>query len=374
MDAFVSSCEEDLCGSNSEHEPDKRRLFFDTYRWLHPAKQNAFTCWCTLTGARQTNYGSRIDYILADFGMLPLLAACGIMADVEGSDHCPVKVEFNCSAIAASTCPSLCTKYFPQFAGRQQKLLQYLAPKFSIEKNSCETKSFKELTLSGDRMHSSKYDMDGSENEISEYHVSWNKNFAGRFNGETQSDEQDLHSKTVDCAPESSKIVGIKRKTEDLHTRKLKKSKNYDPIGSGKQSSLFNFFKQPLTDKDECKLTRILCGRSNVMTLSKTGSNDHAALKASLTGEEKYIDVITQSDECVGESSRTSTISAWKSLLKGPPRNVLCNGHQEPCVLRTVKKDGPNKGKQFWTCNRPEGHKTNPEARCDYFLWVSQTK
>ena len=33
----------------------------------------------------------------------------------------------------------------------------------------------------------------------------------------------------------------------------------------------------------------------------------------------------------------------------------LCPAHRERCHLRTVKKAGPNKGRQFYTCPRAEG-------------------
>lgn len=37
----------------------------DTFSYFHPDAVRAFTCWNQLSGARLTNYGSRIDYILA---------------------------------------------------------------------------------------------------------------------------------------------------------------------------------------------------------------------------------------------------------------------------------------------------------------------
>ena len=60
----------------------------------------------------------------------------------------------------------------------------------------------------------------------------------------------------------------------------------------------------------------------------------------------------------------------WKSILSGPRPPPLCSGHKEPCVLRTVKIKGPNQGRQFHCCARPQGHSSNPEARCNFFKWV----
>ena len=49
----------------------------------------------------------------------------------------------------------------------------------------------------------------------------------------------------------------------------------------------------------------------------------------------------------------------------------LCPGHRERCHLRTVKKAGPNKGRQFYTCPRAEGPAEQLESNCGYFLWQS---
>lgn len=42
---------------------------------------------------------------------------------------------------------------------------------------------------------------------------------------------------------------------------------------------------------------------------------------------------------------------------------VMCNCEEE-AVLRTVQKEGPNKGKQFYTCSKPREH------QCRFFEWA----
>ncbi|KAI4824565.1 hypothetical protein KUCAC02_013068 [Chaenocephalus aceratus] len=86
----------------NEEEPDEEPevtssdpvhggTFVDTFRHFHPTRTSAFTCWSTMTGARQTNYGTRIDYIFADCQLAKeQFVAVDIMPEVEGSDHCPV--------------------------------------------------------------------------------------------------------------------------------------------------------------------------------------------------------------------------------------------------------------------------------------------
>ncbi|KAF6767711.1 hypothetical protein AHF37_10036 [Paragonimus kellicotti] len=73
---------------------NQRALFVDVFRQLFPYRTHAFTCWSTRTGARETNYGTRIDYILFDQHLFNLFGVDRLNADIEpdilGSDHCPV--------------------------------------------------------------------------------------------------------------------------------------------------------------------------------------------------------------------------------------------------------------------------------------------
>jgi AP endonuclease 2 len=65
-------------------------------------------------------------------------------------------------------------------------------------------------------------------------------------------------------------------------------------------------------------------------------------------------------------------VFAWKGLLTGPKPVPPCDGHNEPCVVRTVRKAGPNLNRQFYCCARGEGHKDNPESRCNFFQWAAK--
>lgn len=65
-------------------------------------------------------------------------------------------------------------------------------------------------------------------------------------------------------------------------------------------------------------------------------------------------------------------VGAWKGLLTGPKPVPPCDGHNEPCVVRTVRKAGPNLNRQFYCCARGEGHKDNPESRCNFFQWATK--
>lgn len=64
--------------------------------------------------------------------------------------------------------------------------------------------------------------------------------------------------------------------------------------------------------------------------------------------------------------------SEWLSVFSGPPKPPLCKGHSEPAILRTVRKSGPNRGRQFWVCPRPGGSKNDPTTQCDFFQWLTR--
>lgn len=46
---------------------------------------------------------------------------------------------------------------------------------------------------------------------------------------------------------------------------------------------------------------------------------------------------------------------------------VKCNCNQT-ATLRTVSKDGPNKGRQFYSCSKPMGQ------GCNFFKWADEVK
>lgn len=60
----------------------------------------------------------------------------------------------------------------------------------------------------------------------------------------------------------------------------------------------------------------------------------------------------------------------WKNLMT-TPNTPSCAGHNELCVLRTVKKKGLNQGRKFWACPRGVGQSNDPNAQCKHFAWVN---
>ena len=106
--------------------------FVDSFRHLYPTKEKSFTCWMTQINARVNNYGTRIDYIFLSSKLVSALQDSLIMADVHGSDHCPVKSILLLDMISSTKAPALCTKNFKEFAGKQLKMSSFVC-KRSLE-------------------------------------------------------------------------------------------------------------------------------------------------------------------------------------------------------------------------------------------------
>ncbi len=67
--------------------------YTDSFRHFHPNKTAAYSYWDMKTAARERNVGWRIDYFFVASELVGKLKGAGILAQVTGSDHCPVWVE-----------------------------------------------------------------------------------------------------------------------------------------------------------------------------------------------------------------------------------------------------------------------------------------
>jgi exodeoxyribonuclease III len=69
--------------------------FVDSFRHFYPDKEGAYTWWSYMNKVRERNIGWRIDYFIVSESLRERLIAADIHAEVMGSDHCPVILEFN---------------------------------------------------------------------------------------------------------------------------------------------------------------------------------------------------------------------------------------------------------------------------------------
>lgn len=286
--------------------------------------------------------------------------AADIMPEVEGSDHCPVWGQMSCSPRPCSKPPPLCTRYLPEFAGKQQKLSRFLV---KVEQKTGRSEQKDTLPASQE------------EEEKRE-------NLNPIADGKICSKKRLLTSDSV--APKGKKTKTVK-------------------TSSNPQGSLLSFFKPKLTNvisspAGQVKDTLTLDEVSSSQQSRNTTREDTSSISGGVPkGTELVFDASPQlcTSSTAGKienhtrtrplppqpaarpsAAKTAAASPmfWKSLLHGPPPPPSCKVHGEPCVLRTVKKEGPNMGKQFFVCARPQGHASNPDARCNFFAWVDKGK
>ena len=114
--------------SQDEQWSEKRDRLLDMFRVYYPERKSAFTCWNQRTFARETNYGTRIDYILASRSLQCEFESCDIMPTQEGSDHCPViatmrRASYPVPSLQARVPPLGCASRLPQFRKRQKSIM-----------------------------------------------------------------------------------------------------------------------------------------------------------------------------------------------------------------------------------------------------------
>ncbi len=66
--------------------------FTDTFRYLYPDKEGAYSWWSYRFKAREKNAGWRIDYFVVSSRLADKIQSAGIHSDIFGSDHCPVEL------------------------------------------------------------------------------------------------------------------------------------------------------------------------------------------------------------------------------------------------------------------------------------------
>lgn len=67
--------------------------FVDTFRYVYPDAEGAYTWWSYMAKVRERNIGWRIDYFIVSERLKNSITSAQIHCDVMGSDHCPVMLE-----------------------------------------------------------------------------------------------------------------------------------------------------------------------------------------------------------------------------------------------------------------------------------------
>ncbi|MBR1456320.1 MAG: exodeoxyribonuclease III [Oscillospiraceae bacterium] len=67
--------------------------FTDSFRWLYPARTDAYSWWSYRAAARARNVGWRIDYFVISDRLREHVREAYILPEIMGSDHCPVGLD-----------------------------------------------------------------------------------------------------------------------------------------------------------------------------------------------------------------------------------------------------------------------------------------
>lgn len=94
--------------------------------------------------ARETNYGTRVDYILVTKGLLPWITHGDIQPSLKGSDHCPIYIDLRdevTSELGGTVYlrdvmkqsadlkepPRIAAKFWDEYSGKQTVLSAFFA-------------------------------------------------------------------------------------------------------------------------------------------------------------------------------------------------------------------------------------------------------
>lgn len=69
--------------------------FVDTYRYIHPNKEGAYSWWSYMGKSREKNVGWRIDYFIVSNLIKNKIVDAKIHPEIMGSDHCPVELDID---------------------------------------------------------------------------------------------------------------------------------------------------------------------------------------------------------------------------------------------------------------------------------------
>ncbi|PPQ65181.1 hypothetical protein CVT24_011058 [Panaeolus cyanescens] len=412
-----------------EDNGDSKGCLVDIVRRFWPHRKDMFTCWNTKIGARATNYGTRIDFILITPGLIPWIKAADIQPRVLGSDHCPVFVDFYDQIVNVSTGvttrlrdvlgaqrkegedapepPRIAAKFWDEY--KQSLLSSFFGGSGSVSR---EKSSRSTSTVSAElSSHNSSQPLPQAavESAVSPpvIETSLTNTPAPTPPVPTPSDSnaqkrKEAPSQATEPHSSSSKKARPNAKAEESKGSKKPKAG---------QSSLASFFAQPKAGSGKGKESTKAGTKKNK---ADAGLQERSSQPLAISQESSITEVemnehgqdidadyrlalelsqgqlmdpgpsSSQDNPTASQGSKKKT-DAWNNLL-APLQPPLCTVHNEPAKEFTVNKPGPNKGKRFFICSRPVGpgydkgraerlrEQVDPQWRCNFFKWSSEVK
>ncbi|KAI0272375.1 Endonuclease/exonuclease/phosphatase [Gloeopeniophorella convolvens] len=332
----------------------------DVCRQFWPDREGMYTCWNTKIGARETNYGTRIDYVLVTPGLLPWVKACDIQPSVKGSDHCPVFVDLHdeITTAAGETLvlrelmhmrgdaakrepPRLAAKYWPEFQGKQTLMSSFFVKRGSGTKAPSSARKAPSVTPPKARSAlATAFDVLDSDPAPAPTPTLEEAPSATALPVPDDPSLQPDRVQTAAGLPETRK----RPRAEPAPAAGPSKSKKPKPG----QAKLSAFFAKPSTSKSAPKPAEII-------------------------------------DLCDDSEEPEDAAASWSALFTRMPP-PLCTVHNEPTKEFRVNRPGPNKGRAFYVCARPVGpgwdrgpaerlrEEVDARYKCKFFKWASDAR
>jgi AP endonuclease-2 len=347
--------------------------------------------------ARETNYGTRIDYILVTPGLLPWIKHGDIQPSLKGSDHCPTYVDLHDSIVDTNgqtrllreemkclkderrSPPRLASKNWDEYSGKQKLLSSFFGkggPKATDAAASSKSINLSLLATTETSSQSRAVALGGAATSDSDADVQ--SNSAGPSQraptavsiSAPETDPTTTTPSSITSSQSSSSArTPLKRKSQALSNSaasdaydavvpKKSKGKAATPAkDKGKekaaQKSIATFFGKPPPTKSGGQPTP-----KEIVVVDDSDGDNHQDLDAdfqlALKLSQEEASGLPASQNTLASSRAVDpaeTKAAWSNMFAKvePPR---CTVHDEPAKEFTVNKTGPNKGKTFFVCSR----------------------
>ncbi|KAG7094037.1 hypothetical protein E1B28_007658 [Marasmius oreades] len=387
-----------------------RGCLVDIVRKYHPERKGMYTCWNTKISARDSNYGTRIDYILTTPNLAPWIKDADIQPHIKGSDHCPVYIDLHDEIIGRdgdtlklkdilsgagdtkNEPPRLAAKFWDEYSGKQKLLSSFFGGK-----KGTTTGQASQLTAATSIVSTipTIHGVDQSEVELPHSSPSLPSSLSVSMTPAATGYSPEKRPLSPETAASTGSIAPTKKYKDERGSSQARVPPTSSTSGTKKpikklkpgQSKLSTFFTQP-TSSSSCGNNKTVKGKEKEKRGNSTHSDaSQAGVPAFLQSElppptdldcgdvqdieidmQQRLDVQLDSEAdyrlALELSSSQSSFSssqkqkeageAWKSLM-APIQAPLCIVHNEPAKEFTVNKPGVNKGKKFFVCSRPVG-------------------
>ncbi|KAI9464803.1 DNase I-like protein [Russula earlei] len=382
-----------------------RGPLIDVLRKFWPERKGMYTCWNTKISARETNYGTRIDYVLVTPGLLRWIKAGDILPSIKGSDHCPIFVDFHDEITtdrgeklvlrdqmqmgvmdaAKREPPRLAAKYWPEFQGKQTLMSSFFT-KRAAETSPAPTAP---TPTSGLSTLATAFDVLEAQPPPPSFEES----------PASKQPETEPSSPPPTMSPASSQ-ASFTLPHGSQESRKRPPTANSAAAGTSKpkrlkagQSKLSSFFTKPTTATTAppgAPSARASSWTSEIIDLCEDSeeippppSLPTLTSEIRLPAEDGFPSAGQSKENGIG--GKAGGAASW-SMLFAPIQPPLCTVHREPTKEFRVNKPGPNRGKTFFLCARPVGpgydkgrserlrEEVNHEYKCNFFMWSSDAR